>query len=63
MGLYGALFWVGWDEWWRLTHYFGWVQWVGKYFGWVGVGGGECGLVHCLIMLISENADNIRIAF
>ena len=63
MGVYGALFWVGWDEWWWLTHYFGWVHWVGKYFGWMGLGGGECGLVHCLIMPISENADNIRIAF
>ena len=36
---------------------------MGKYFGWVEVGGGECRLVHCLIMPISENADNIRIAF
>ena len=53
MGMYGALFWVGWDEWWWLTHY----------FGWVGMGGDECELVHCLIMPISENADNIRIAF
>ena len=43
----GTLFWVGGGGWGIILG--GW-RWVGHYFGWVAVGGGEWGWVHCLIM-------------
>ena len=51
-GVDRALFWVGGAGW---VIILGVWEWVGKYFGWVGVGGLSgggwgWGWVHCLIM-------------
>ena len=51
MRVYGALFWLGWDVWGWVGHYFegmvgGWENILGKYFWLVGSGGvgrGGCG--------------------
>ena len=45
-----TLFWVGGVSGDRWDIILGGWGWVGKYFGWVRVGGGEWGWVHCLIM-------------
>ena len=38
MGVYGALFWVSGGRWGIVL---GGLGWVGKYFGWVGLGGDD----------------------
>ena len=46
----GTLFWVGGGVWGIILGGWEWVGRMGKYFGWLGVGGGERGWMHCLIM-------------
>ena len=52
--MYEVLFWVDGGEWWLVDIILSGLGWLGKSFGWVGVGGDEWGWVHCLIMPIDS---------